>query len=77
MTGGETGKSEDYNEDRIDCRGICDGGWVEDACGYCEPQYLNFEIDPSSQSRYMDCNNTCFVPGKRKEDLLYLFYLAA
>ncbi len=62
--GGETGKLDNYSEDSIDCRGVCYGGWERDACGYCEPWYYSLNLDPETESRYMDCSGSCYLPGK-------------
>ena len=61
-TGGNTGVSETANEDndKIDCRGRCDGKWVIDEC--------NEQCVPPDRGEYgsifKDCHETCHQPGK-------------
>ena len=65
--GGDTGQAEDVNANRIDCRGFCDGSWVEDKCGYCNPppkrNKKGVVDDPLTTSKYMDCAGSCYRPG--------------
>ncbi|KAJ8045834.1 Polycystic kidney disease 1-related protein [Holothuria leucospilota] len=58
--GGLTGRSEDYSAARLDCRNICDGGWVEDTCNFCEPATDEVYV---GGSKYKDCSDTCVTPG--------------
>ena len=65
--GGDSGLDEDHNDYRLDCRQICDGGWVRDNCSFCEP-YSN--ISYTGGSKYMDCSYTCVTPGKHNFKLI-------
>ncbi|XP_054758721.2 uncharacterized protein LOC129264802 [Lytechinus pictus] len=58
--GGDSGLDEDANDDRLDCRGVCDGDWVEDTCDFCEPYS---RVNYTGGSKYMDCSSTCVTPG--------------
>ena len=70
-TGGASGKAEDHNDERMDCRGLCDGGWVEDTCEFCEPPS---DTEFPGGSKYMDCSSTCVTPGRNYYSLYITFY---
>ncbi|XP_071499141.1 uncharacterized protein [Diadema antillarum] len=63
--GGDSGLAEDHNDDRLDCRGLCDGDWVEDTCGFCEPYS---DVSYTGGSKYKDCSSTCVTPGFPRAD---------
>lgn len=64
--GGDSGLAEDANDNRLDCRGVCDGDWVDDTCGFCEPYS---RVNYTGGSKYMDCSSTCVTPGKLSDNI--------